>query len=103
MKQKIKQERRLYVLCDRKLKPVYAAVQGSHAVAQYLIDHKCKKKYWRNEYLIFLKSDINYWKDKLNLLQKDYSCFYEPDLKNKLTAIAVEDDGKLFEEERLLK
>lgn len=96
-------EKRLYVLCDRKLKPVYAAVQGSHAVAQYLIDHKCSKKYWRNQYLIFLKSDINYWKDKLTELKGDYSCFYEPDLKNKLTAIAIEDDGSLFKDEQLLK
>lgn len=103
MKQKIKQERRLYVLCDRKLKSIYAAVQGSHAVAQYLIDHKCKKKFWRNEYLVFLKTDINFWNNKLKELQKDYSCFYEPDLKNKLTAIAVEDSGELFKNEQLLK
>ncbi len=30
---------KLYVLIDQNLDPIYGAVQGGHAVAQFLIDH----------------------------------------------------------------
>ena len=31
--------KRLYVLINQNLSPVYGAVQGGHAVAQYLLDY----------------------------------------------------------------
>lgn len=31
--------RRLYVLIDESLEPVYGCVQGGHAVAQWLLEH----------------------------------------------------------------
>ena len=84
--------KRLYVLIDKTLNPVYGCVQGGHAVAQYMLEHKD----WNNEYLIYLHADVGRWKEKLSLLGKDFSIFKEPDLDNQLTAIATVDDGSLF-------
>ena len=90
---------RLYVLVSKNLDPVYGCVQGGHAVAQWLLEHDSG---WRNNYLIYLYADIDKWGCKLNGCDK---CSYwrEPDLGNKLTAIAVESDGKIFKNLKLVK
>lgn len=36
----------------------------------------------------YLYADLDKWKVRLDLVNKDYSSFYEPDLDNQLTAIA---------------
>lgn len=95
--------RRLYVLCNYRLDPVYSCVQGAHAVAQYLLEHKDDEcPYWKNEYLIFLRADVNYWEKKLKKLHREFTAFREPDLKFKLTAIALEDSGNLFKNLKLV-
>ena len=86
--------KRLYILIDKTLEPVYGCVQGGHAVAAYLLEHP--KKTWNNSYLIYLKCNLYSMKRRLIKLGKDFSEFREPDLDNKLTAIAIEDSGKLF-------
>lgn len=86
--------RRLYVLIDKELEPVYGCVQGGHAVAQWLLEHP--EQSWNNSYLIYLKCNIYSMRRRLLRLQKDFSEFKEPDLNNKLTAIAIEDSGRLF-------
>lgn len=86
--------KRLYVLIDKSLNPVYGCVQGGHAVAQYLLDFGSND--WKNDYLIYLYADIDKWNDKLNFIGKEHTVFREPDLQNKMTAIACCDDGKLF-------
>lgn len=96
----LQNERRLYVLIDKSLDPVYGCVQGGHAVASYLIEHP---NGWKNQYLIYLYADMNKWIDKLNYFGLDYSVFREPDLANKITAIAIENDGKLFKNLQLVK
>lgn len=68
--------KRLYVLIDQKL----------DAVAQWLLEHPNQE--WNNSYLIYLYADLDKWKVRLDLVNKDYSSFYEPDLDNQLTAIA---------------
>lgn len=88
--------KRLYVICSNKLNPVYSCVQGAHAVAQYLLETKEDTASWKNEYLIFLKGNVNYWSKKLGKLGKKFTSFCEPDLGNKLTAIALVDSGELF-------
>jgi hypothetical protein len=39
---------------------------------------------------------------RLIKLQRDFSEFREPDLNNELTAIAIEDNGKLFRNLKLV-
>lgn len=95
--------KRLYVLCDYKLDPVYSCVQGAHAVAQHLLNHEkdeCPR--WENEYLIFLRANVGYWEKKLKKLHREFTVFREPDLKFKLTAIAIEDSGNLFKNLKLV-
>lgn len=87
-------ERRLYVLIDKSLEPVYGCVQGGHAVAQYLLEHPNQK--WNNSYLIYLYANIDLYRMKLIMRNKDFSEFKEPDLNNRVTALACEDDGRLF-------
>ena len=78
---------KLYILIDKNLDPIYGAVQGGHAVAEWLIEHGQGK--WSNEYLIYLSVDINKWKQLLDLTESIYSEFNEPDLDNQLTSIAI--------------
>ena len=98
---------KLYVLCDKNLDLIYGAIQGGHAIAQWLIEHGQSK--WSNEYLIYLSVDINKWKQLLDIYGIIYSEFHEPDLDNQLTSIAIlEKDlnailNKKIRKEKLLK
>lgn len=93
-------KRRLYVLVDKSLEPVYGCVQGAHCVVNFRNNYPSE---WNNEYLIFLYANIKYWKRKLDFLNLNYSSFYEPDLNNKLTSIAIVNDGTLFKKLNLVK
>ena len=86
--------RRLYVIVSEELDPVYGCVQGGHALAQYLIEYG--QEDWKNEDLIYLKGDVEYWKTVLIMKGLKFAEFCEPDLNGKLTALAVVNDGKLF-------
>ena len=76
---------KLYILIDKDLDPIYGAVQAGHAVAEWLIEHGQVK--WNNEYLIYLKADLENIQEIL--LNNDHSKFYETDLDGKLTAVAI--------------
>jgi len=89
------EKNKLYVLIDKTLRPVYGCVQGGHAVAQWMLEHKYSRQ-WENEYLIYLRADVKLWKRKLEALDIDYSVFMEPDLDNRITAIAVHGHEELF-------
>jgi hypothetical protein len=93
--------RRLYILIDTKLEPVYGCVQGGHAVAQYLLEHPEQK--WNNNYLIYLRADVQKWITKLSSKHLDFSVFCEPDLDNIPTAIAIEDTGRMFRSLKLVE
>jgi len=41
---------------SKRLNPVYACVQGCHAVAQYLLDNP--QQQWNNQFLIYLYADV---------------------------------------------
>lgn len=94
-------QKRLYVLINNQLSPVYGCVQGGHAVAQYLLDHP--KQEWNNQYLIYVYADVEKWKKKFDFYKIDYSMFREPDLDNTLTALAVEDEGRMFKNLKLVE
>jgi hypothetical protein len=88
-------KRKLYVLVDKSLKPIYGCVQGGHAVAQWMLEHPNSKE-WRNDYLIYLSADVNKWKRKLDCFGVGFTEFREPDLENKTTALAVFGHDELF-------
>ena len=88
-------KRKLYVLIDKSLKPVYGCVQGGHAVAQWMLAHPDSQE-WQNEYLIYLSADVSKWKRKLEFLEVEYTEFKEPDLDYRTTAIAVFGHDELF-------
>ena len=81
---------KLYILIDNDLDPIYGAVQAGHAVAEWLIEHGQVK--WNNEYLIYLKADLEDIQDnylELYCARDKETLFFEPDLDNRLTAIAI--------------
>lgn len=89
---------KLYILTDKELDPIYAAVQGGHAVAEWVFENYQLNKEgygewkWNNDYLIYLSVDIKEWFDKLikfDPAKYQWTWFTEPDLDNKMTAIAV--------------
>ena len=88
--------KRLYVLVNKKLNPVYGCVQGGHAVAQWLLDNP--EQTWNNQYLIYLYADIDKWMNRLDECGIKYSAFREPDLNGTVTALALEEDtGLMFQ------
>jgi hypothetical protein len=83
---------KLYVLIDEQYDASYRAVQGAHAVAEFLLRNPGSS--WQNNTLVFLKTpDLQKWIDELKYLGKNFTSFIEPDVGNKITAIACLDDG----------
>ena len=82
-----KDNNRLYILIDESLSPIYGAVQGGHAIAQFLLEHPDSS--WKNNTVVYLYCNLEAIRKKLDKLKEDYSEFHEPDLGNKLTSIAV--------------
>ena len=94
----MKEKNKLYILTDKTLDPIYASVQGGHAVAEWLLENWQLLKNgdpsweWNNDYLIYLSVDINEWYEKLAPYDPSrfkWAMFREPDLDNKTTAIAI--------------
>ena len=94
-------QKRLYVLINNELDPIYGCVQAGHAVAQWLIDNK-ETQTWNNQYLIYLSADLNKCKTKLEILNINHVTFREPDLNDIPTAIAVEHSGTIFQKLKLV-
>jgi len=94
----------MYVLVREDLySQSYKAVQGGHAVAEYLLRYKTD---WNNGYMIYLsvqnEEELNIWMDKLNYKNINYSVFIEPDLNYEKTALACVCNGKIFKKLNLL-
>lgn len=98
----MKMPKKLYVLVNRKLNPVYGCVQGGHALAQWMLENP--NQTWNNEFLIYLYADVDKWASKLSQMGVPFSTFKEPDLNNSITALACRDDtGELFKNLHLVK
>lgn len=78
----------LYVLCDKSLNPIYAAVQGGHGVAQFMKEYGAN--YWDNETIVYIRVDIEKWRRYLLYDEAQYYSYWrEPDEGNRITTIAV--------------
>ena len=83
---------KMYVLVRNDISKSQQAVQAGHALAQFMLDWPDRSKEWNNYILVYLRTDLDQLQvladtliDGFNLV----SDFYEPDLGNELTAIAV--------------
>lgn len=93
-------DKRLYVIVDKSLEPVYGCVQGGHCLIRYVQSHDIKLN---NETLVYLYGDIKSWINKLNRLGIEFSVFEEPDLNYMKTSIVIEGHDKLFKKLKLIK
>lgn len=76
---------KLYVLVDDTLPKTYAGIQATHAVAEFLRANP--QTGWKNGTLVVLKADLRtIARYGRNL---SWTAFREPDLGNRLTAVAA--------------
>ena len=96
--------KKLYVLVRKDLSKSQQAVQGGHAVAEYLLHGPSTA--WPNGTLVYLgvrnETELKFWGTQIT--KKGYAIvpFREPDRADEMTAIATECDGVLLNELRLL-
>ena len=93
------------------LTPGYKCAQSVHAMADFSVKHENEFKQWQlgSNYLCCLQAseiDINRLIKKLDVLEIKYNIFYEPDIGNEMTALAVEaisreEHKKLFKKFKL--
>lgn len=88
--------KKLYVITRSDLRPVVQMLQGCHAAIEFQHEHPEIAKEWNinSKYLIFLsvENEIELQKllRKIQFKELKYSMFFEPDIGNQLTAIALE-------------
>ena len=99
--------KKMYVLVRNDLPPVYRAVQGGHALAEFMLKHPTQAQEWGNHTLIYLgvkdEEELRLWGEKITYRETPWEGFKEPDIGNQLTAIACYSDGKMFSKLNLLK
>lgn len=95
---------KLYILVRKDLSKSQQAVQGGHAVAEYLL--RGPSTAWPNGTLVYLgvrnEDDLKFWGTQITEQGYNIVPFREPDIGNEITAIATECDGMLLNELRLL-
>lgn len=84
----------MYILCNRRLSSIYAAVQGSHALAQWILEHQ--DQYDRNTTLVYLNCRLDKKLEDIVEHGYDYSVWKEPDLNMTVTAVACLGDPDLL-------
>jgi peptidyl-tRNA hydrolase len=81
---------KMYVLVRRDLSPGQQAVQGGHALAEFLLHRKTD---WNNGTLVYLGvkdlRELLKWMKKFDQTEIPYSVFHEPDIGNEPTALAT--------------
>ena len=95
---------KLFVIVRKDLSHSQRAVQAGHALAAYLL-HSPNFR-WKNETLIYLGikglRQLENLKRKLDINEINHVEFREPDLNNEITAIASDQQCKIFEKMNLL-
>ena len=98
---------KLYVLVRKDLPKSQQAIQGGHAVAEYLLRGRLSS--WDNGTLVYLavedEDELKSWGEIFDLACAWWVGFKEPDRNNELTAIAAlldKDEQEIVEDLRLL-
>ncbi len=79
---------KLYVLVASDLTKGQQAAQACHAVAAWMMFDECKK-IWPNETIVILQTDkMSDWWRQMDDISESWIDVFEPDLNDKLTAIA---------------
>ena len=98
--------KKMYVLVRKDLDAVYRMVQGSHALAEFMLKFPTEAREWNNTTIIFLgernEDALNLTAWKLMQKSKNFSEFREPDLKGQLTSIACFDEGTIFKNHNII-
>lgn len=89
-----KEYKKMYILCNRRLAPMYAAVQGGHALSQWIADHP--GQFTMDTALIYLNCRLDKKLEEMKDHGYDFSVFMEPDLNNTITAAACLGDKDLL-------
>lgn len=91
----MKSNQKLYVVTRRDLPPGSQAVQGMHALVEFMLEYPSLIREWHDisNYLCFLSvADEQELQKLADTLHEEYlirECFYEPDLKDSLTALVI--------------
>ena len=89
--------KKIYILVNRRLAPIYASVQGGHALAQYILKNPVyAKKNWNNQTLIYLTCRLDKYIELMDEHGYYYEAYQEPDFNNTITACAVYGDPDLL-------
>lgn len=85
--------KKLYVIVRSDIPWIHQAVQAGHAVAEYMLKHP--ESQWKNDYLIYVRvPNEPALRNYKFLLETEWGCrpvaFFEPDMKDQMTAVAVE-------------
>lgn len=80
---------KMFVLVRNDLSKSQQGVQGGHALAQFALDHPYDFKEWGNQTIVYLKTEVDTLEVLSNEVGDTISRFYEPDIDNQLTALAI--------------
>lgn len=81
---------KMYVLVRKDLTKAQQAVQGGHALAEFLLNHPTSWKNWTLVYLgVKNELQLEKWIYKLKKFDIDAAIWREPDMNNEITAIAT--------------
>lgn len=87
---------KLYLITRRDISPGYQAVQSCHAMRQFVNDHPEIDNVWfkQSNYIVLLsvESEKELAQLYVQALEKGIksACFFEPDINDQMTAIALE-------------
>lgn len=88
---------KMYVLVRKDLTKAQQAVQGGHALAQFLLNYQSS---WENGTLIYLGTkgewQLMNWIERLEEKQIDTAVWREPDMDNEITAVAAYSEECVF-------
>jgi len=95
---------KMFIIVRKDLSQSQRAVQAGHALAEFLLHSPFSR--WQNGTLIYLGvkglRQLENLKRKMELYEIPYTEFREPDIGNEVTAIASDQNCKLFERLNLL-